>query len=118
MPRLVNQNPAYRKHKASGQAIVTLNGDDVYLGPHSTKASRASYDRVIGEWLTRGRARPDTTNRCRVADVIKAYRDHAENYYGADRSRGELDCIKSALSVLRRTYGETLARDFGRWRCR
>lgn len=41
MPRLIHQNPAYRKHKASGQAIVTLDGNDFYLGPHGTKASRA-----------------------------------------------------------------------------
>ena len=113
MPRLVNQNPSYRKHKASGQAIVTLNGEDIYLGPYGTKASRTEYDRVIGEWLTRGRERPGVNTQRRVADVIKAYWDHAQGYYGTEGGRGELDCIKSALSILRRTYGETPARDFG-----
>jgi hypothetical protein len=34
----------YRKHRASGQAVVTLNGRDFYLGPHNTKASKLEYD--------------------------------------------------------------------------
>ena len=28
--------PKYAKHKASGKAVVRLNGTDVYLGPHGT----------------------------------------------------------------------------------
>ncbi len=40
MPRLTRTVPKYRKHRASGQAIVTLNGVDRYLGPHGTKASQ------------------------------------------------------------------------------
>ena len=47
--------PKYRKHKASGQAIVTIGGKMFYLGPHNSKASRIEYDRFIGEWLANGR---------------------------------------------------------------
>lgn len=50
--------PKYRKHKASGQGIVTLDGKDFYLGPHGTKASKLEYDRLIGEWLANGRHLP------------------------------------------------------------
>ena len=32
MPRLKNRPPSYRLHKASGQAIVTLNGRDQRAG--------------------------------------------------------------------------------------
>lgn len=39
MPILVNAVPKYRKHHASGQAIVTLAGKDHHLGPHGTKAT-------------------------------------------------------------------------------
>ncbi|MCR9293430.1 MAG: hypothetical protein NXI32_11970 [bacterium] len=39
MPRLSHAVSKYRKHRASGQAIVTLAGKDHYLGPHGTKAS-------------------------------------------------------------------------------
>jgi hypothetical protein len=51
MPRLTRSVPSYRKHRASGQAIVTLCGRDFYLGPHGTKVSRDEYDRLVGEWL-------------------------------------------------------------------
>jgi len=51
MPKLVNSQPKYRRHRASGQAVVTLNGNDCYLGPHGTKASRIEYDRVVAEWM-------------------------------------------------------------------
>ncbi len=37
MPRLVNVVPKYRHHKATGKAVVNLNGHDVYLGPYGTK---------------------------------------------------------------------------------
>ena len=39
MPR-PSSVPKYRKLRNSGQAIVTLSGQDHYLGPHGTKASR------------------------------------------------------------------------------
>jgi hypothetical protein len=56
MPKIApDATPKYRKHKASGQAIVTLSGQDHYLGPHGTKASRLEYDRVIAEWIAGGR---------------------------------------------------------------
>ncbi len=55
MPRLVNRNPSYRKHRASGQAIITIDAKDIYLVPFGTQASRNEYDRVIGEWLANGR---------------------------------------------------------------
>src|SRR5436305_508691 len=51
MPRLVHRNPAYRKHRASGQAVVTIDGKFHYLGPHGSRASRIQYDRLIAEWL-------------------------------------------------------------------
>ena len=38
MPYLTRSVPAYRTHRASGQAVVTLNGRDFYLGPLSDRA--------------------------------------------------------------------------------
>ena len=55
MPRLSRSLPKYRKHKASGQAVVTLDGNDFYLGPHNTRASHREYDRLVGEWQQNGR---------------------------------------------------------------
>lgn len=113
MPRLINRNPTYRLHKPSGRAVVTLNGEDVYLGAHGSKASRVKYDKVIAEWLARGRQRPGEDAARRVADVIKGYWDFARDYYGGDAGRAELDSIKLALSILRRAYGDLPALKFG-----
>ena len=44
--------PKYRRHKPTGQAVVTLSGKDHYLGKWNTAASKAEYDRLIGEWVT------------------------------------------------------------------
>ena len=51
MPKLVHRNPKYQKHRASGQAVVTIDGRDIYLRPHGTTASKREYDRVLSEWL-------------------------------------------------------------------
>ena len=112
MPRLVHQNPSYRKHRASGQAIVTLSGQDFYLGPHGTKASRAEYDRLIGEWLANGRRLSGPTYDCYVTELVDAFWTFAEGYYGGSRQRGELGAYAMALKILRRLYGKTHTRDF------
>lgn len=90
MPRLSNSVPKYRKHRASGQAAVTLGGRDIYLGPHGTKASKTEYDRLIGEWLASDRspafgvAIADIT----VGQLLVAYLRFAKLYYGEGK-RGE-----------------------------
>src|SRR5215204_161200 len=55
MPPLAQSVPKYRKHKASSQAFVELNGRRHYLGPHGSRTSRDEYDRLISEWLQNGR---------------------------------------------------------------
>jgi hypothetical protein len=40
MPKLKdNQIPPYRRHRQCGQAIVTLDGSEILLGPHGTVAA-------------------------------------------------------------------------------
>jgi hypothetical protein len=46
--------PKYRHHKASGQAVVTLGGREVYLGRHGTAASRQAYRRAVAEFMAAG----------------------------------------------------------------
>ena len=47
--------PKYRYHRPSGQARVTIEGRDFWLGPHKSKASLVEYDRISNEWLANGR---------------------------------------------------------------
>ena len=43
--------PSYRLHKPTGQAVVTINGKDFYLGKHDSPTSHAAYKRLVAEWL-------------------------------------------------------------------
>jgi hypothetical protein len=75
IPRPENHLPRYRKHRASGQAIVTISGKDHYLGPHGTKASKLLYDRLIAEYLAAGRMAPapDEPEEDTVTRILAAY---------------------------------------------
>ena len=50
MPRKQGKVPAYCHHKASGQAVVRLDGVDHYLGCYGSDESHERYDRAIAEW--------------------------------------------------------------------
>ena len=113
MPRKAGTTtPKYRKHRASGQAVVTISGRDHYLGPFGTKASRVEYDRLIGEWLAAGRPTVEVSagNDLTITELCKAYKTHAEAYYVRG---GRLYNIATAMRALRLRYGHTRATDFG-----
>ena len=75
--------PKYRKHKASGQAIVTLSGKMHYLGPHGTKTSHVEYDRLIQEWLAHGRRLPSAVEEqsISIVELCAKYWKFAQSYY-------------------------------------
>ncbi len=114
MPRLRNIVPKYRKHRASGQAVVTLNHVDHYLGPYGTKTSKMEYDRLIAEWLQRGRTIELNTESITIAElVLKFFRWGKVHYRRAGQPTGTLDNHKLAFRVLRKFYGRKLANEFG-----
>ena len=65
--------PQYRRHSPTGQAVVTLGRRDIYLGRWNTAASRAEYDRLIGEWLAGGRRLPCPQSDLTVVELIRQY---------------------------------------------
>ncbi len=106
--------PSYRRHKPTGQAVVTLNGRDVYLGKHDTAASRGEYDRLIGEWLAAGRCLSHSHADLAVAELVHRYWQFAKGYYVMDgQPTGSLDRVRVACRILRQWYGRTPAADFG-----
>ena len=118
MPRLVHKLPSYRLHKPSGQAVVSLGGRDVYLGPHSSQTSRAEYDRVVAEWLANGRqpmtSPLDNATPLSVSEVILRYWTFAKQHYRRDgQPTRELGNIRDALRPVRNLYGHTSAAQFG-----
>ncbi len=77
--------PAYRLHKASGQAVVTINKQDHYLGPHGSAKSREAYARLLGKQATTAQeareAVPAPLAALSVAELLNAFWEHAKAYY-------------------------------------
>ncbi len=112
--------PTYRRHRNSGQAVVTLSGRDFYLGPHGSKVSRLEYDRLVGEWLASSRCLPPGLDpggneaNLAVSELLRAYWRFAKGYYVKDgRPTGEMHCIKRVIRAVRELYGHTNAAEFG-----
>lgn len=107
--------PAYTRHRASGQAVVRLDGRDFYLGKWKSAASRAEYDRLIREWLTAGRCLPVAPNSATIAEIVVQFRRYAKQYYRhADGTpTGEAGSFDIAVRPLLKLYGKTPAVEFG-----
>jgi integrase len=117
-----NSIPSYRKHKATGNAVVTLTDPaggrkDYYLGPYGSAESKAEYGRIISEWTAAGRCLPhagpapaDLT----VNELLVRFWTHVEAYYrDADGTpTREAENYKHSLRPLKSLYGHTQARDF------
>ena len=112
---LSNTPPSYRKHKATGKAIVTIGGRDYYLGNYGSKASQLEYDRLVGEWLANGRRMPEESSQgFTVAELVEAYWKFALCYYVKNgKPTDELPGLKVALKFVVARYGSALANDFG-----
>lgn len=114
MPRLRSAVPKYRKHKASGQAVVTLAGHDHYLGPHGTAVSKAEYDRLVCQWLASGRSPVRPADQCEltVVELMAGFMRHAKQYYGTG-PRSTYAKFKIVLRPLRQMFGRLQAASFG-----
>ena len=114
MPKLSNSVPKYRKHRGSGQAVVTLGGRDYYLGPHNTKVSKNQYDRLIAEWLASGRS-PSfgaTEAELSIAELLVVYLRYAKGYYG-EGPKSEFNHYRRVARPLKSLYSGTAAAEFG-----
>ena len=110
------RTPAYRHHKPSNQAVVTLDGRDIYLGRYGSPQSRAEFDRLLAEWLANGRRLPVPVvgSDLTVNELVLAYLGHADTYYVKNgKPTVEPGNIRLAVRPLRRLYGHTQAREFG-----
>ena len=89
MPRLLHRPPKYRRHKASGQAVVTIAGKDHYLGVFNSKASKLEYDRLVGEWLAAGWTAEavSPSSEIKVTEVVARFWTHAEKFYRKTANR-------------------------------
>jgi integrase len=125
MARPRTLRPKYRHHKSTGRAYIVIDGKTYYLGKYESPESRDEYDRLIGEWIGRGRAplpsvdARDAGSRLTVSTLIAAWTKWARPRYGAaelpdgKRPKGELGNYWDILRELRRLYGNTAAVGFG-----
>jgi integrase len=102
----------YRRHVASGQARVTLDGHTHYLGKYGTSESREKYDCLIAEWLATNRqsGRPRADHGPSVVEAVLAYDQHAAEYYR--NSPKERDKVRLSLRPLTALYGRSPIRQF------
>ena len=114
-----------------GEALVTLTDAttkfrrDYRLGGYGSSESRAAYHTLIADWEARGRRLPPLLHRTArrtynpvgleadrgptVTQLIAEYYVFARGYY----TESAAWCIRSALRVLRTSYGSTAAAEFG-----
>ena len=104
--------PNYRLHKASGQAVVELDGRTFYLGKHGSKASREEYERRIAEYLANGRQLPPTCVNTGVScqELAIYYLEWAEKHH-IKQPKSFRHC-KRAMSFLVEHYGKISADEF------
>ena len=108
--------PKYCLHKGTGQAVVTLDGRDLYLGRHGTAKSRELYDRLISEWLAAGRKIPIQAGPgMTVTELCAAYWRHAQAHYRKrdGTATTQIHVVKQVIRDVRRVYGSMLSADFG-----
>ena len=103
--------PGYLLHKATGQALVVLNGKFHYLGKYGSDRSRQQYASLISDWQNgyAGVSRPPELS---VNQILNAYRAHAEEYYGKSH-KGQAYNSRPIMRLLREEYGTLQARKFG-----
>lgn len=110
------REPSYRRHKASGQAVVTINGRDHYLGAWDSPESRIKYYRLL-EARVNGESVPAPSSSpadITCAELCAIYLRWATSHYVKDgEPTTELPNVKRALKALRQTFPALPAREFG-----
>ena len=121
MPRR-NHIPAYRLHRQSGQAIVTLTDGlgrrrDYTLGVFDSSESRAKYATLLAEWEANDRHifQPAAANDITITELIDRFWPHVESYYRHPDGTPskEPEDFKFSLRPLKHLYGDTSAKSFG-----
>lgn len=104
-----------REQHTRDRAFVDLDGKRIHLGPWGEPATEEKYHRLIAEWKALGSVPSTTARSITVAEVIAAFKEHAEAYYrkpdGTQTS--EYSCFQLALRPLRQLYGSLEAVKFG-----
>lgn len=116
-PKPVPSYPS-KPHK-SGAARLRYRGQEYYLGPFNSSASRAKYARIIAELnvtpaaIDISQAKRDNT-AVTTAELIDAFRVWAEmRYVKHGKQTTEVQLFRMALSPVIELYSDIMADEFG-----
>ena len=118
MSRRPRKPPTYSLHKASGRAVVRIDGRDHYLGAHGSQESIDRYNGLIAEWITGQRSGDDLAvepdPNLTINELLAAYLKFANRYYVKDgEPTKEVSNLQYALKPLAAIYGMSEIKDFG-----
>lgn len=139
MPRLLKRPPKYGRHKASGQAVVYVNGSEVYLGKYGSPKSHEKYREFLADWrsaqaeafeshaaeaaeeMLAKTLHPAALRRKRreggvvtIDELIFVYRRHARSYYVKNgQVTREAELIVEVTTLLGKKHGDDPADKFG-----
>ena len=104
--------PSYRLHKASGQAVVTISGRAVYLGPYGSDDSRKKYAEQISAVAAGTVVDPliktEVSNDpgLSIAELCSAFLSFAEKHYVKNgKQTDEVGCYESLIDLLNEPFG-------------
>lgn len=124
MPRPKNTIPAYRKHKKTGRAVVSIYRTDgsrtetLLPGPYGSEESRQEYERLLAQLRTNSGRMPTGTVRkdITIAELVLKFLEHATTYYVdpiTKQPTSEVTSCRDGLRPLCRLYADLPASEFG-----
>jgi len=107
--------PSYRLHKASQQAVVTINHKDHYLGPWMTPESRLKYERLITAWMAGDASTTpqESPGDVTIAELCVMFLRWADKHYVKDdQPTSEIVNVRRAIRCLRECYAALPVKQF------
>ena len=119
MPRKKLANPSYRLH-VSGQARVTLDGNEYYLGTHESPESWAKYHALLQQYHANGMKMPKDSPRHRTEITVRCvtaeFRQHIPERYAENKTHASR--YERLCRILEERWGDLAAKEFGPRRLR
>jgi len=109
------RTPSFRRHKASNQGCVEIDGRQIYLGRFDLPEMRQRYHQTIQEWIANGYRLPVPPDEVTVVELCAAYWDYAKIQHRKPNGSptSELPNVRRAIRELRELYGATPVAEFG-----
>ena len=107
------KDPKYRLHKASGNAVVSINGKTHYLGKHGSRESFEKYESLIASRHSKKQFAMSVPKVPLVAHVMAKYLTYIKGHYVKNgEPTSEIHAAKSVLRRLK-AYRKTRVSEFG-----